>query len=314
MQRGQLLAQGNDAGGDGAVVVLAFVGTALHAGAPHSFTQIAPRREREKRFGQRRRQGDGAGMVAQPTLGRGVASGRTDGIGQAGEIGLALQLQPPARFLGQQVLGEAGGEFGELLRDPGIPAARFRRQFRAGEDKVEMDAFQQRQIFLIQCERIASRVQRVDAIEQARMHVDRIPVGGQARCHGAFHGLQGRAGFAGRQVAKQPADAGEKAAAAIERLHRVGESRRRRLAGDGIDLGQCGAHSCFEGGFEVLGRDLTKWRKAVGTGPVPQQWIVGDGHGRILLPGRPREARRLSAAQPSRAKHPFPPRALRSAA
>ena len=52
MQGGQLLAQGNDAGGDRAVVVLAFMSASRHACPPHGFTQVAARREGQEWLGQ----------------------------------------------------------------------------------------------------------------------------------------------------------------------------------------------------------------------------------------------------------------------
>ena len=93
-----------------------------------------------------------------------------------------------------------------------------------------------------------------------------------------------RAGIAGRQVAEQVTDPGEKAPAAIEGLHRVGERRRRRLAGDRIDLGQLLAHRHLEGRLEVLGPDFAKGGKAVRMGPFLEQGIDGTWHG-MILPG-----------------------------
>ena len=78
-----------------------------------------------------------------------------------------------------------------------------------------MDALQQPQVFVIQAEGITPRVKRVDSLEQGGVHVDRVLVGGQPGCHIAFHGLQGGAGIAHRQVAEQQSDPVEKAPAAI---------------------------------------------------------------------------------------------------
>ncbi len=104
VQTGQFLAQGDDAGGDGAVVVRAVMRAACHACLQHPLAQVAPRRVGEEGLGQRGRQGDGIGAFAQAALGRGIAGGSAHRIGQPGQVGFAVQRQQPACFLGQQVL------------------------------------------------------------------------------------------------------------------------------------------------------------------------------------------------------------------
>jgi hypothetical protein len=84
---------------------------------------------------------------------------------------------------------------------------------------------------------------------------------------------QRRIGMRRHQVVEHRRDPGEQLARALQRGDGVVEVRRRRIVGDRGDLGGMVGEGLLEGGQEMLGRDLGKWRGLERRLPRPEQRV-----------------------------------------
>ena len=122
-----------------AVVVRAWVFTALRPSAPGLFTQVAPFAEGQEGHHQRSRQGDDMRGRVAAFLSRLARTG-THKVGQSRQVGFTMQRQDMGGFVVQNVLRKTGGECGQLLHHRGIARLRLRRQARARAHKVQVQA------------------------------------------------------------------------------------------------------------------------------------------------------------------------------
>ena len=255
---------------------------ARRPGAPGLLAQVAPLGEGEEGNDVRARKRDHAG-VGDAALARRLACRGADEVRQAGEVGLAAQHQLKARFVGEHVLAEAGGQVGEPLHHLGIALLRRAVHARAGAHEVGVIALEHAQLLVAEAELVAPIVERVDPREQGVVHVDAAVVRRQQRRHLALDRLQRRRGLARGEVVEQPGDPVEQAAGAVERGHGVVEGRRLARIADGADLREMVSHRHLERRGEVLGPGLGEWRQAVLAGPGLQQGVVVHGLGGHFL-------------------------------
>ena len=182
-------------------------------------------------------------------------------------------------------MAERSAERRQALHDFGKPLPCRLLQRSAGTTVVRVIALDDPFLFGIEPEPVGGLPDRIDPAEQGRVGADLIPVPGKARCHLALDRQQCIVGGCTGEQMEQVVDAFEALPAAFERINRVGQCRRRRVAGDGRDvrlmLGEC---ACI-GGREVLGGDTGERRNA-GASPVLQQWIAGERSGRGSAVGR----------------------------
>ena len=69
------------------------------------------------------------------------------------------------------------------------------------------------------------------------------------------------------EVEEDFGDPVEASPAALERLDRIGEGRRLRVCGDGVDLRPRLLQGAVEGGAEMAGLDAVERRRLEGAGP-----------------------------------------------
>ena len=222
----------------------------------------------------RARQRDDTGF-AHASLRRGLAGAGAHEIGQTGHISIVAQHQPVRGFIGQHVLAEARGEFGQALHDLAVAHLRCRGEPGSGAHEIKMNALQHAALFRVQLERAALFVQRVDARKQCGIGVDRVVVRCQARRHVALHGLQSRRGLAGRQVVKQRGNSIEQPATAVQRGNRVLETRGLRRPADARDIGQVLGERRVERRCKVRCLNVLERRQPMRRGPGLQQRIGG---------------------------------------
>ena len=268
------MAQREDLARDRAVVVLALVFAARHPGIERLLAQVAPIREGQERHDQRAAQRDRPALRPASLL-RGGARCGAHGSRQARQVALLGQPQRPARFVVQHVLRERGLQFGETLDDRGQSLLLRGRQPGAGAHEVEVHALEQAPRLSAQAERVAPRMQRVDAREQRGVQVDRAVVRGQPRRHHAFDRLQFARRLGAAEVMKQMADAGQQPAARIKGGDRVLERRYIGLGRESFDFGVVLRERNFERRCEMLRPDFAEGRKSIRGLPFLKKGIVG---------------------------------------
>ena len=117
-QLGALDPQRHGLGDDRLVVGLVAFVAARDPGAERLLAQIAPRRELQERLDAGALQGDDVLALHAALVGRGGRRFAHE-IGQAGEIGLAVELHRVGLLVGQHVLAERGAERRQPLDDGG---------------------------------------------------------------------------------------------------------------------------------------------------------------------------------------------------
>ena len=221
-------------GGNLAIVRRAAVFAACGPGAKGGLAQIAPRRELQERLDARSRQRDGvlSGMAA---LGGRARRASDEEIRQAVEIVLAQQ-QEPGFLVRQHILAELRAEGRQPLVDRGQTTFGVGLQPSARADEIEMIAGEHARLFGRKPEFVLFGLQRVDAFEQRVVQIGLAAMMRQDRRDVALDRLQLVIGRSAREIEKDVSHAIEAAPAALQRLDRVGEGRRRRICGDGVDF------------------------------------------------------------------------------
>ena len=138
----------------------------------------------------------------------------------------ALEDQHPGALVGEDVLAEGGADLGEALVDRLEPGLAGGVEARAGADEIGVVAVDDARLF--GAERGAVLPHGLDAAEQGRVEVDRVPVRREERRHLALDRLQVGIGVGAGQVAEDRIDAGEAEAGCLERDDRVVEGRGLR--------------------------------------------------------------------------------------
>ena len=106
----------------------------------------------------------------------------------------------------------------------------------AGADEIEMIASKRPRLLGRKPERGLVRLERVDALEQRLVQIGVAVMAGEDRGDGALDRLQFVVRCGAGEVEENARDPVERTPAALERLDRIGEGRRRRVGGDGVDL------------------------------------------------------------------------------
>ena len=274
VQPGLFVAQPQDLSRHVAVVVLAVVFAAADPGPPGLLAQVAALREGQERHDERARQRDhgGPGVTA---VGRRLAGSVAHVVGQAGEVGFAVQPQLERGLVVQDVLRKTGRQPGQLFHHLGIALPGLCAEPGPRTHEVQVHALEQALLLGAQAQALTLPVQLVDAGEQHRVHVHRAVVCGQRAGHRALHRLQLRAGVRRRQVVEDRRHAVEPTPAAVEGGQRVVEARRRALRGNRAQLVQVLLHRHLEGRLEVFDADVAERRQAVRRVPVCEQRVGG---------------------------------------
>ena len=122
-------------------------------------------------------------------------------------------------------------------------------------------AFQEPHLLAGQAEAVAVLVQHGDAAEQNCVHHDRIPVPRHPQGDLLVDLQDRRIGVRRDQVVEHGCDPGEQLSGALQRGDGVGKVGRRRIMGDGGDLGGVVGEGLLEGRQEMFRRDLGKRRR-----------------------------------------------------
>ena len=252
-------------GCDGAIVGRAAVLAALAPGAKGPFAQVPPRRELQERLDARSRQRDGV-LARMAALGGEARGAADDKVRQSLEIAL-VQKHQPVFFVRQHVLAELGAERREPFADRRQTRLGLRRQPGAGARKIEMIALKHARLFGGKPEPLLHGLQGVDAPEQ---RVVQIGFAAMAREDGSDFALDRLDLVIGRgagEIEEDARDLVEGLAAALQRLDRVGEGRRLRIGGDGVDLRPRLLERRLERGPEMAGLDALERRRLERPGP-----------------------------------------------
>ena len=195
-------------------------------------------------------------------------------VGQAGEIGLAVQHQQIVLLVGQHVLAELRAERRRPLGDLRQARLGLLVELGTGLDEAAMVALEHARLLQRQAELLAILHQRVDAREQLGVLVDGHAVLGIARRHLALDGLDLGRGVGARQIEEHGRDPIQQPAGTLQRVDRVGEGRRRAVVGDGGDLLEVLGEALLDGREEVLGAYLVERRHLERRRPALQQRVL----------------------------------------
>ena len=182
-------------------------------------------------------------------------------------------------------MAERGAEMRQPLVDLGHPLLGGLVEPGAGAMEAGIGALQEPHLLRRQAERGAIVVQQRDPAEQHRVHHDRVPVPRHPQRHLLVDLQQRRVGMRRHQVVEHRRNPGEQFARALQRDDGVGEIRRRRIVGDGGDLGGVIGEGLLEGRHEVLRLDLGERRRLERRLPRRQQRVGGCLRSRRCLQG-----------------------------
>jgi len=133
---------------------------------------------------------------------------------------------------------------------------------------------------------------RLHPLEEGRVEMEVVQVPGEEAPGGLGHLLELGVRVGLHEGGQDPAHPVQEHAAVLQRLHRVPEGGRGRVAGDGPDLLALAADPGLEGGEVVLGPDAVEGGHPEGGLPLLEEGIVGVGggygHGARGLSGRNR--------------------------
>ena len=153
----------------------------------------------------------------------------------------------------EHALAEAGAEHREPLADLGEPLPRRRVEPGAGAPENHEIPFQHAGLLGVEAGGLG--FERGEPREQGRVHMDGVPVGGQARHDIALEREQRLVAVGADEGEEHCGHPGERPARAFERRDGVGEGRRGRLRRDRHDLVAVLRERRREGRAEMLGRD-----------------------------------------------------------
>ena len=169
------------------------------------------------------------------------------------------------------------------LGDRGQPRLGFGRGGRAGAGEIEMIALEHARLLRREPELRLLRFKRVDAREQSLVQVGFAAMAREHRRNFALDRLQFVIGVGAGQIEKNTRHSVEPAPAALERLDRIGEARRRRIGGDDVDLRSRLAERGLEGRPEMARLEAVERRRLERPGPGLEQRVRIDrrtGHER----------------------------------
>ena len=219
-----------------------------------------------------------AGQAAGPG---GIGRGGDLRRGQSFEFGLALdQQRGVARGL-QDILAELRGQRGQLLVE--LAQLGFVRlgQLSAGAHELGVIALEQLQRLGIQVQLRALAVERIDAGEQGRIEVDGIVMRAQQRRHLGLDLQHLLVAVGAVEVEEHGGDAIEQPAGALERDHRVGQSRHLRVVRNSVDLQALRRHARDKGRPVVRIANTIERRQLVGQAARLRKWVIWAHRGGI---------------------------------
>ena len=243
-----LMAQGQDFGGDVAVVGFAPVGPPRGPCGKRLFAQIATRRELQKRHDQRPRQGQN-GTVCALFLTRGAGPVPHE-IGQTVKVLLGQRHEPTA-FIRQQVLRELRAQNGQTRFHIGQAVTRVALQLRPLTDEPAMGQFQNLRLFVGQVQVRAPLPQGVDAREQGGIHRNLGRIGRQFRREFPLQAFAFRRAIRARDGIEHAQHPTKPVPRQLQRVDRVFKRRRVGLIGDGGDFGTRLINQDLERLFEI---------------------------------------------------------------
>ena len=273
-------AQGEDLGDRRVVVLRVAVVAPAVVGPPDLLAQVAPLGVGQEGLHARARVEDGPLPLLPARLGGGRRRG-ADGVGEAGEVPLALQEEHVVRLVREDVLGEAscrGVARRWLISGEALLPGRVEPRPRAGEGGV----VEPRETLLLGGEprALARLVDRGDPLEERLVLRDPVPERGEAGRHLALDRLELRRVHRGAPDAVDALHLLEHAVGALHRGDRVLEGGRRRLGRDPSDGRELLGHARLEGGLEAARPHLVeRGDAAVGAGPGGEEGVRGGGRG-----------------------------------
>ena len=105
-------------------------------------------------------------LAGQAAVGGGLRRRGTDRVGQAGELGLAVEDEHVVALVGEQVLREERADLGEPLDDGGEAALALAVERRAGADEDRVVAIEDPPLLVVEPEGIALVVKRLHPGEE----------------------------------------------------------------------------------------------------------------------------------------------------
>ena len=208
-------------------------------------------------------------------------------VRQAGKIGLIGHDQFETVGFLQQVLAEHGGQFGQTGVDLLEALTRSSFQRGAAPHEIQVGQFEQPHLLFIQPQRLTLLVQRIDPRENLLVHVNRVPLTGQARGHLDVQFLQEIVGVGVVDVVEGVGHAPQGLPGYLERFDRVSEAG---WFGVGANRGNLRAQlldAPLEGRLEVLVTDAVERRNTVGRFPCLEKGIDVFRCGRHRCDRRP---------------------------
>ena len=191
---------------------------------------------------------------------------RLGGLGGCGDgcfrhaVEFGTRVDDNGRRVGflQNVLGEGGGQGGQV----GVDGLQLHlvgiRQLRAGANEVSVVTLEQAHRFGVQAQGGARSMQRLHAGKKFPVQHDRVVVGGQLRRHLTLDGVERVIGVGTGHAEEGGRNPAQHLAAALHRDDGVFKAGRIGLVGDGVDLDQLLAHAFVEGRRVMLVVDLVE--------------------------------------------------------
>ena len=131
---------------------------------------------------------------------------------------------------------------------------------RAGAHEILVVTLDQPVRFGVEAEFCAIVVERLDALEERAVQIDRVLLRGKFRRHLGLDFLQGGIRVRAREIGKNAVDPSEQLAGFFQRDDRVFEGRRLGVGRDRFDLLQLLGHSLFIGRRKMFVLDLVEGR------------------------------------------------------
>ena len=166
-----------------------------------------------------------------------LACGGAQEIRQAGEIVLAVKLQGPRLFVSEHILAEMGAKRGETFGDFRQPLLACGVKPGAGAAEARPVALKYASLLGAQRQAILLPPQRVDTGEQGVIEADAVRMCGEQRRDLPLDGEQVVVAMSASErygTLTTPGRAGRRCVPVA--IDRIIERRRRRIAGDSVDL------------------------------------------------------------------------------
>ena len=263
--------------GDGAIVCRAAVFSSSRPGAERGLAKIAARRELQEWLDARSRQGDRVFARMAP-IGAAARGARDEEIGQALEIRLVEQHEP-VFFIPKHILAELSGERRQPLGDCGQPHFGLGRGGGAGAGEIEMIAIEHTRLFGRKAEILLLGVDRVDTLEQSLVQIGLAAMTRENGRDLALDRLQLVIRVSASQIEENARHFVEAAAAALQRVNRIGEGRRFGIGGDGFDLRARLGERRVEGRRKLARLEAVERRRLEWPGPGFEKRVRVDRRG-----------------------------------